>query len=320
LKTGTAATKADWNGLRNYDEIRFWADYVNPAASSYIYDDAHLTITGTAAAGNPLYTGTPTGGLPANSRFVILGDQNSDPVDSDSSFDSILPLLNSSLVDATVAPTSTGALADVPGSFSNRATKTSDFNLRADYSLPSAFGFGTAPQAGCYWPISTDLTYHLLAASDHRTVWIDLPIIADGQAPAQIAYDLWWQSYRYFALGSPNSARNIDVEGDGLTNFSEYAHGTNPNTPNSAVSFAERGASGVEYVYRRSRIAAVTWTLETSVDLNTWSPAQLNLDYEIVSTTGDPSDSHVAYERVRLLDPATSGRVFVRTKAVEILP
>ena len=54
---------------RNFDEIRFWADYVTPGppASDYIYDD----------------DGTH-GGLPAGARFVIAGDQNSDPLDGDS--------------------------------------------------------------------------------------------------------------------------------------------------------------------------------------------------------------------------------------------
>lgn len=50
----------DRNGTRNNDEIRFWADYIQPARSGYIYDDA----------GN-------TGGLHAADRFVIAGDQNS---------------------------------------------------------------------------------------------------------------------------------------------------------------------------------------------------------------------------------------------------
>ena len=57
----------DRNGLRNHDEIRFWADYVTPGRGDYIYDD----------------TGT-TGGLPEGERFVIVGDQNSDPLDGDS--------------------------------------------------------------------------------------------------------------------------------------------------------------------------------------------------------------------------------------------
>ena len=58
----------DRNGRRNHDEIRFWADYVRPGAGSgYIYDDAG-----------------GTGGLKPGSSFVILGDQNADPLDGDS--------------------------------------------------------------------------------------------------------------------------------------------------------------------------------------------------------------------------------------------
>ncbi|MGE9271039.1 MAG: endonuclease/exonuclease/phosphatase family protein, partial [Verrucomicrobiales bacterium] len=30
----------DWNGRRNSDEIRFWADYLDPTRDDYIYDDA----------------------------------------------------------------------------------------------------------------------------------------------------------------------------------------------------------------------------------------------------------------------------------------
>ena len=29
----------DRNGRRNFDEIRFWADYITPGKSGYIYDD-----------------------------------------------------------------------------------------------------------------------------------------------------------------------------------------------------------------------------------------------------------------------------------------
>jgi|GEM_PF-445210 len=316
LVTGTNPNFTDWNGLRNYDEIRFWVDYVDPTKSSYIYDDAHLNINGTAAAGNPLYTGTPTGGLPANARFVILGDENSDPDDGDSTFDSIQPLVDSIYVDSTVAPTSTGALADVPVSFMNRAFKTSDFNLRADYCLPSKFGFGTAPQAGCYWPISTDLTYYLLSASDHRTVWIDLPITADGQPPAPIGYDLWWQSYQYFAVGSPNSGSGLDIDKDGITNLAEFLFGTNPNATSTPPTLIEPGTTGAEFVYRRNRGAAATWTVQTSTNLTNWPDAVHGVDYEIVSTTLDPQDSNVDYVRVRLLNPVGAGGVFVRAQAV----
>ena len=32
----------DRNGKRNHDEIRFWADYVDPDNSNYIYDDSGI--------------------------------------------------------------------------------------------------------------------------------------------------------------------------------------------------------------------------------------------------------------------------------------
>ncbi len=67
----------DRNGLRNFDEIRFWADYVRPGAGRYIYDDAGRF-----------------GGLPAGAHFVIAGDQNSDPLDGDSIPGSIQQLLD----------------------------------------------------------------------------------------------------------------------------------------------------------------------------------------------------------------------------------
>ena len=57
----------DRNGTRNFDEIRFWADYITPGAAGYIYDDD---------GGH--------GGLEPGALFVIAGDQNSDPLDGDS--------------------------------------------------------------------------------------------------------------------------------------------------------------------------------------------------------------------------------------------
>ena len=56
----------DRNGPRNFDEIRFWADYITPGRGGYIYDDE-----GGRGASSP-------------SLFVIAGDQNSDPLDGDS--------------------------------------------------------------------------------------------------------------------------------------------------------------------------------------------------------------------------------------------
>lgn len=162
----------DRNGARNHDEIRLWADYVDPKRSAYIYDD-----TGDA------------GGLPENTRFVIAGDLNADPVDSDSSNRAILQLLDHPLLDSTCVPQSKGALeaSQTQGGKNleqkgNPATDTGDFNdkftgnMRVDYILPSANL--KVIDCGVLWPTQDQPGHELITVSDHRLVWLDV-VIAD---------------------------------------------------------------------------------------------------------------------------------------------
>ena len=163
----------DFNGRRNFDEIRFWADYVIPSRSSYIYDD------------NGNY-----GGLAPGAMFVIAGDQNSDPLDGDSIPGAIQQLLDHPLVNAKVTPSSPGAVQQsaLQGGanhthLSDPAFDTADFsdsapgNLRADYVLPRKNL--QIVDAGVFWPLNTDPLFPLVGtfpfpSSDHRLVWIDV--------------------------------------------------------------------------------------------------------------------------------------------------
>jgi hypothetical protein len=172
----------DFNGKRNHDEIRFWADYVGPGVSrsAYIYDDA----------GN-------YGGLQPGSLFVIAGDQNSDPFDGDSIPGSAQLLVENPKVNAKVTPAGPGGVdrsANQPGNEShlgNPAFDTADFseppfgpgNLRADYVLPSKSL--QIRDAGVFWPADDDPLSRLTGtgifndpnqqpSSDHRLVWIDV--------------------------------------------------------------------------------------------------------------------------------------------------
>ncbi|MDQ3308110.1 MAG: endonuclease/exonuclease/phosphatase family protein [Actinomycetota bacterium] len=165
----------DRNGRRNHDEIRFWSDYVSPRpVSSYIYDD----------------DGT-YGGLPRNARFVILGDQNSDPLDGDSVPGAIQQLLdNPHVVDPM--PSSAGATeASALQGGANTTHRsdprydTADFadtspgNLRADYVLPSR-GLPVLDSA-VFWPVRSDPLFRLTGVfpfptSDHRLVWVDVRV------------------------------------------------------------------------------------------------------------------------------------------------
>ncbi|OYD91983.1 phytase [Nostoc sp. 'Peltigera membranacea cyanobiont' 210A] len=163
----------DRNGKRNHDEIRFWADYITPGNGNYIYDDEGKT-----------------GGIDAGSSFVIVGDQNADPLDGDSFDNAIRQLLQNPNINTNVIPTSLGGSqqADLQAGANisqngNPSFDTADFadttpgNLRTDYVLPSANL--TIANSGVFWPLNTDSTFSPVGtfpfpSSDHRLVFADV--------------------------------------------------------------------------------------------------------------------------------------------------
>ena len=163
----------DRNGRRNADEIRLWADYITPGAGDYIYDDAG-----------------GTGGLHPGDKFVIAGDQNSDPLDGDSIPGAIQQLLDNPRVNTSVTPESAGAIeaSALQGGAnlthrSDPRFDTADFadtapgNLRADYVLPSRSL--RIVGAGVFWPVVADPLSPLVGvttSSDHRLVWVDVMV------------------------------------------------------------------------------------------------------------------------------------------------
>ena len=172
----------DRNGRRNFDEIRFWADYISPGKSDYIYDDEGVQ-----------------GGLKPGELFVIAGDQNSDPLDGDSVPGAIQQLLDHPLINTKSTPQSAGAVeaAALQGgaNLSHRSDPrfdTADFsdaapgNLRADYVLPRKNL--KIVDSGVFWPVQASPLFRLTGVfdfaqwgpvggfptSDHRRVWIDV--------------------------------------------------------------------------------------------------------------------------------------------------
>jgi len=148
------------NGKRNHDEIRFWFDYINNTQASYIYDDN----------GNK-------GGLSPNQPFVIVGDQNASSVEGDAINSSIEALITDSKLQDPM-PTSLGGQLHKSDNI-NAKYHTAYWGMRADYVLPSVFGF-TIKDSGVFWPQKNDEAFRLIkdrqASSDHRLVWVDLDL------------------------------------------------------------------------------------------------------------------------------------------------
>jgi len=163
----------DRNGRRNHDEIRLWSDYLSGAR--YLRDDAGRV-----------------GGF-AGRDFVVMGDQNSDPVDGGSLHDAIEALIGHPRVDAAFVPQSAGAAeagasqgGANQGQHADPRFDTADFNdrvagnLRVDYLLPSK-GLQVCG-GGVFWPPGSSPLSRLVDAgagapppsSDHRLVWIDV--------------------------------------------------------------------------------------------------------------------------------------------------
>jgi hypothetical protein len=150
----------DRNGKRNFDETRFWRDYVDPSMSSYIYDD----------------NGVKGGMKGEKHHFVIMGDLNASPVEGDATDDPIGTLMASPLVNGDVNPTSQGGVDNDPAN-DNSVRHTADWKMRADYVLPGVWG-NKVEQTEVYWPGIADVNHRLVGpgvkSSDHRMVWMDL--------------------------------------------------------------------------------------------------------------------------------------------------
>ena len=169
----------DRNGKRNYDEIRFWSDYITPGKGDYIYDDKGKK-----------------GAIAGGSSFVIMGDQNADPFDGDSFNNAILQLLQNPNINTNSTPSSAGGPQQAvlqggqnPSHRGNPAFDTADFNdaapgnLRTDYVLPSTDL--QINNSGVFWPVNTDPNFPLVGtftppvgfpSSDHRLVYADVQV------------------------------------------------------------------------------------------------------------------------------------------------
>ncbi len=215
----------DRNGKRNYDEIRFWSDYVSAGKGSYIYDDK-------GGQGN----------LAPGSSFVIMGDQNADPNDGDSYNKAILQLVQNPHINTNFTPSSLGAHQQATlqeqlnnSHKGNSAFDTADFNdaapgnLRTDYVLPSTDLQVT--NSGVFWPVNTDPTFPLVGtfnsslpggfpSSDHRLVFADVQVGATEAGKTVVSAEFKGQTIfatNFTPTGAAQSINGVNVPVGGLS-------------------------------------------------------------------------------------------------------
>ena len=155
------------NGCRNHDELRLWADYLDPVAGAYLVDDRGAR-----------------GALDPKASVVIAGDLNADPLDGDAG-EGLRLLHASPRLNGDFTPTSRGALEAARSQQGNNrgqrgdpAADTGDFNdegpgnLRVDHLIPSRDL--RVIDGGVFWPAPGEPWSDWITGSDHRMVWVDL--------------------------------------------------------------------------------------------------------------------------------------------------
>ncbi len=160
----------DRNGLRNFDEIRFWVNYLAPEPALYLIDDQGRS-----------------GGLAPYQSFVIAGDFNADPLDGDSVEGAAAQLLAHPRINHECTAISEGgreAAGQQTGINQQQqgdpASDTADFNddstgnLRLDFLLPGREL--TVTGCGVFWPAADQPGHDLIEVSDHRMVWLDIEL------------------------------------------------------------------------------------------------------------------------------------------------
>jgi len=119
-------------------------------------------------------------------------------------------------------------------------------------------------------------------------------------------YTAWTSKYPGATLTDPAA----DYDGDGMTNQQEFAFGLNPTTGSSVnpIVVPLDKAAGT-FSYTRTANSGLTYTVETSINLRSWSPAAAT------QTPGTPNSDGVETVAVTLTTPPSGDKFFVRVIA-----
>ncbi len=120
-------------------------------------------------------------------------------------------------------------------------------------------------------------------------------------------YSDWAAGYESYDLSDPQ----VDLDGDGMTNWQEYAFGLNPTRGNSAnpiVNISDLKTHR-QLTYTRRYNSGLTYTVWASTDLETWDgPVEVNEQTMEIA-------NGVETVMAELIETTTSNTLFLRVKA-----
>jgi hypothetical protein len=126
-----------------------------------------------------------------------------------------------------------------------------------------------------------------------------------------LSFERWARGF--FSSGDPRSGLDDDFDGDGLTNFEEFALNLDPGVRAAPRQprLRRTGTNQFFLEYERGRERAVRWDLLTTTDLTQWSLAEPAVDWAESATI----DLGLGTERVEVeIFPRGRDRLFVRLR------
>ena len=143
-----------------------------------------------------------------------------------------------------------------------------------------------------------------------RALMID-EIQAHYQNPPSTLSYADWASSRYPSANLTNPA--ADLDGDGVSNFAEYAFGLDP-TKGSSVNpiIVPFDKATHTFSYTRTANTGLTYTVWTSADMQGWNQV---LPANMIGSVGAPSSDGVETVAVTLTSPPAGPKLFVRVQA-----